>query len=102
MSSFRLFVYGSLKRGGQHHDQLRGARFVGQAVTTPSYALVSLGDYLALVSGGDATVPGEVYEVDEALLQLLDEFEGPDYERAVVTLKNDQIGEALAYLRKAR
>src|SRR6185369_8713827 len=47
MASVRLFVYGSLKRGGRHHDELEGATFVGEASTLPGYRLEVLGEYLA-------------------------------------------------------
>ena len=50
MGSVRLFVYGSLKRGGRHHDELAGAVFLGPATTVPGYRLEPLGEYLALVS----------------------------------------------------
>lgn len=49
MASVRLFVYGSLKRGGRHHDELDGAVFLGEATTLPGYRLEPLGEYLALV-----------------------------------------------------
>ena len=39
-----LFVYGSLKRGFHHHDQLRDAEFRGPAETAPGHQLVLQGD----------------------------------------------------------
>jgi gamma-glutamylcyclotransferase (GGCT)/AIG2-like uncharacterized protein YtfP len=83
-----LFVYGSLKRGGRHHAELRGAPFLGEASTAPGYALEELGEYVALVPRPHAlgSVPGEVYQVDAELLAWLDEFEGPDYRRALIEL----------------
>jgi gamma-glutamylcyclotransferase (GGCT)/AIG2-like uncharacterized protein YtfP len=83
-----LFVYGSLKRGGRHHAELRGARFLGEASTAPGYALEALGEYLALVARPHAVgaVPGELFQVDAELLALLDEFEGPDYRRTLIEL----------------
>ena len=50
MARVRLFVYGSLKRGGRHHDELAGAVYLGPATTLPGYRLEPLGEYLALVS----------------------------------------------------
>jgi gamma-glutamylaminecyclotransferase len=108
MASVRLFVYGSLKRGGRHHDQLAGAVFVGQATTLPGYRLEPLGEYLALVNTGPelaTTVAGEVFEVDESKLSALDAFEGDAYERGKVRLMGEpsqKPGFALAYFRKAR
>jgi gamma-glutamylaminecyclotransferase len=72
----RLFVYGSLLLGEENHGALFGARFVSEARTAPRYTLVSLGRYPALVPGGSTAVVGEVYEVEEALLSSLDDFEG--------------------------
>jgi gamma-glutamylcyclotransferase (GGCT)/AIG2-like uncharacterized protein YtfP len=105
-----LFVYGSLKRGGRHHDELRGARFLGSARTEPGYALGSgSGDYLAMASRPetDSVVQGEVFEIDSALVPALDAFEGEEYYREYVRVTLAGGGpaapiEVLAYLGKAR
>jgi gamma-glutamylcyclotransferase (GGCT)/AIG2-like uncharacterized protein YtfP len=107
MASVLLFVYGSLKRGGLHHAELAGAAFVGDAETTPGYALTSLGDYRALVreTAGESRVRGELFELPAARLTALDEFEGHGYERRKVSLRPEHsrgFSEALAYFRKAR
>ena len=112
MASVRLFVYGSLKRGGRHHDELAGARFLGKATTLPGYRLEPLGEYLALVAapGSDAAVPGEVFDVAESKLGEVDAFEGDSYERGNVRLAggegdegdHEKPGFALAYFKKAR
>jgi gamma-glutamylcyclotransferase (GGCT)/AIG2-like uncharacterized protein YtfP len=121
-ASVRLFVYGSLKRGGRHHEQLAGARFLGLAETEPGYRLEPLGEYLALVrvagpSPVDGSVAGELFEVDESRLVALDTFEGDAYIRGQVMLSrarrprdpprdeaDDEAEDvfALAYLKKAR
>ena len=128
MARVRLFVYGSLKRGGRHHDELAGAVFLGEATTVPGYRLEPLGEYLALVSAPPersepeaakpsaeaeaqpepehetetaTAVPGELFEVDESKLEGLDAFEGDAYERGNVRLA-EKPGLALAYFRKAR
>ena len=106
MALQRLFVYGSLKRGGRHHAELRGARFLGEARTVPGYTVEQLGEYPALVAtgGSEGTVRGELFEVDDALLALLDEFEGDQYERAPLSVagQNGQNLVVLAYLRRTR
>lgn len=126
MASVRLFVYGSLKRGGAHHEELRGARFLGEARTAPGFTLVRLGAYLALVPTADTksdaatSVPGEVFEVPADLLAALDAFEGREYERGEVPLASEVSGlagartepknrsekppvtSALAYFKKSR
>jgi gamma-glutamylcyclotransferase (GGCT)/AIG2-like uncharacterized protein YtfP len=123
-ATVRLFVYGSLKREGRHHDELEaaGATFLGEAETWPGYRLVALNetdDYLALVHAGlnaPNVVSGELFELPESRLPALDAFEGDAYTRAAlkVRLKRPNAGEAgenkgtdagmesLAYFRKAR
>jgi gamma-glutamylcyclotransferase (GGCT)/AIG2-like uncharacterized protein YtfP len=79
---FRLFVYGTLKRGGSRHVALASQRFLGEAKTAASYALHDLGDYPGLVAapGDGDVVHGELYEVDCALVDWLDAMEGsPDW-----------------------
>jgi gamma-glutamylcyclotransferase (GGCT)/AIG2-like uncharacterized protein YtfP len=93
----RLFVYGSLRRGGQHHDLLRGACYSGEVETRPGYALYQQGDYPALAEGS-GVVAGELWLVHDALLRELDVFEGcPElYQRGEVVLCDGS--RAVAYL----
>ena len=85
MKSARLFVYGSLRRGREHHAELAGARYVGGARTEARYRLVDRDGYRALVEG-DRVIDGEVYDVDLDLMVRLDAFEGSGYVRASVAL----------------
>ena len=104
MTTERLFVYGSLKRGGLHHAELAGALFLGEAKTLPGYALVPLGEYLALVPQAEAgSVVGELYELGQERFSALDEFEGPEYERVTLeVLFGAEKSKALAYVKRAR
>jgi gamma-glutamylcyclotransferase (GGCT)/AIG2-like uncharacterized protein YtfP len=102
----RLFVYGSLKRGGLHHAELKGAPFLGEAETAPGFGLETLGSYLALIPapGTDQRVRGELFDVPSDLLPHLDEFEGDAYERRELEIfgRSGRVGVALAYFRKSR
>lgn len=108
LATVRLFVYGSLKRSGRHHEELRGARFLAEVRTTPGFELVTLtlgaDDYQALVAapGAATSVSGELFEVPAAHLPRLDDFEGEAYERREVPLSSDVESAALAYFRKSR
>jgi gamma-glutamylcyclotransferase (GGCT)/AIG2-like uncharacterized protein YtfP len=75
---FRLFVYGTLMRGGSRHQALDGQRFLGEARTRPGYALLDLGEYPGLVERRHCGQPvrGELYEVAAGLVPRLDEIEG--------------------------
>ena len=71
-----IFVYGTLLRGESNHAiWLSAARFVGTDRTESCFTLFSLGEFPALVHGGQQSVPGEVFEVSAAQLARLDELE---------------------------
>jgi gamma-glutamylcyclotransferase (GGCT)/AIG2-like uncharacterized protein YtfP len=76
--TFRLFVYGTLKRGGVRNVVLSHQRYLGEARTTPRYALYHLGEYpgLAACAEDGLAVQGELYEVECVLLDRLDAVEG--------------------------
>lgn len=78
----RVFVYGSLKRGGSNHHLLAGASFEGEAAVE-GLEMWDTGRGFPACAPGDGTVEGEVYRVDEATLAAVDRLEGvPDfYER---------------------
>ena len=87
----RVFVYGTLKRGGRNHAYLAGQKFIGEARTSPGYTLYSLGNYPGMVRSTEATgdVSGEIWEVDATCLVGLDQLEGVAealYERVSITL----------------
>jgi gamma-glutamylaminecyclotransferase len=93
-----VFVYGTLMKGELHHVSIAHARFLRAAETTPEYDLVQIDYYPALVAGGSTRVLGELYEVDELTLRLLDELEEvPNYyERKPIQLADGTT--ALTYL----
>jgi gamma-glutamylcyclotransferase (GGCT)/AIG2-like uncharacterized protein YtfP len=72
----KLFVYGSLLSGEEHHWRLAGSTRLGACRTAARYTLVDLGEYPALLRRGNTSVCGEVYEVDAKTLAALDTFEG--------------------------
>src|SRR5207249_6980142 len=67
MGRTTLFVYGTLKRGGRGNRWLAGQRFLGEAVTEPTYRLYDLGTYPGLVrdEANGLAVKGELWEVDD-------------------------------------
>jgi len=72
-----VFVYGSLKRGMNHHEQIRKAVWIGEASIT-ALALYDLGPFPMAVDDISAISPlqGELYWVNAVILQQLDRFEG--------------------------
>lgn len=77
-SEFRLFVYGSLKRGYRLHHYLNSQRWLGNALTEPDYRLYDCGSYPALVKATKRgrAIHGEVYAVQPGIRTVLDEVEG--------------------------
>jgi gamma-glutamylcyclotransferase (GGCT)/AIG2-like uncharacterized protein YtfP len=91
-----LFVYGTLMRGERGHDLLAGATLVGEAATEPTFALVDLGSFPALVPGGETSVRGEIYRVPATQLAALDDYEGHPtfYRRTPIRLAGGARAEA--------
>jgi gamma-glutamylcyclotransferase (GGCT)/AIG2-like uncharacterized protein YtfP len=76
MNKHLVFVYGTLRRGGGRAMPVRfpGSKFIGDARVGGS--LYDLGAYPGLVlDESGSSVVGEVYEVDEEVLNELDGFE---------------------------
>lgn len=76
MSKHLVFVYGSLRGGNARSMSLRfpESKFIAPAKVSGS--LYDLGPYPGLVlKESKSLVVGEVYEVDDELLEQLDEFE---------------------------
>ncbi|XP_054257624.1 putative gamma-glutamylcyclotransferase CG2811, partial [Macrosteles quadrilineatus] len=81
---FKVFVYGTLKRGEPNHHWLTKpengtAKFVGEGRTAVKYPLVIASRYnipfLLDVPGTGNNIQGEVYEIDDKMLSNLDILE---------------------------
>lgn len=96
-----LFVYGTLRRGLQNHEEyLRNARFMGKATTRDRYALV-VGELPYVVKDrAVARIVGELYAVDAATLERVDGLEGhPDeYRREEILVMTAQGQELRAWI----
>lgn len=84
----RIFVYGTLRRGGPAEALLRGCRWLGPAEVTGTLYDVG-GRYPALVLEGATPVRGEVWSGPDEALERLDEYEGVEeglFRRVVVEI----------------
>jgi gamma-glutamylcyclotransferase (GGCT)/AIG2-like uncharacterized protein YtfP len=92
----RLFVYGSLLAGQPDHHLMAGAEALGSAHTEPTYQLIDLGAYAALVSAGSISVAGELYHVDLETRARLDRHRQVPilFQRARVRLSDGSEAEA--------
>eukprot|EP00049_Salpingoeca_infusionum_P027118 m.30583 g.30583 ORF g.30583 m.30583 type:complete len:122 (+) comp9294_c0_seq2:223-588(+) len=76
-----VFAYGTLRKGESNHHFLESSKLLGNFCTPPRYTMYNIGPYPGLIEG-DTAIVGEVYEVDDATLQMVDELEGvPDMYR---------------------
>ncbi len=94
-----LFVYGTLLRGETYHHRLmEKARFLGKTSTAAGYELLDVGDFPAMVAGGEGIVVGELYDIDAPTLKAIDSLEGHPllYQRTAISLDDGK--EALGYL----
>jgi gamma-glutamylaminecyclotransferase len=76
-----VFIYGTLKKGFPLHEKgLDGAPFVGLCRTVEPYPMLIARDFFGPVMldrpGQGLQVEGELYEVDEDRLKVLDQLEG--------------------------
>lgn len=92
----KIFVYGTLRHGESNHHFLNKSRcLVGQAWTYGALFDTNRG-YPVMKADNNKRVIGEVYEITESALALIDELEGyqPNgtnnlYERAMVDVQHD-------------
>lgn len=102
----KLFVYGSLKQGFGNHELLENSKYLGSYDTSDAnYLMISLGSYPGVIEldGQDNHhyILGEVYEVDDITLAMIDRLEGNGqfYTRKIVQLYDtDHSFDAWMYL----
>lgn len=93
----RIFVYGTLRRGGSNHHRLEGAAFISTARVRGR--LYRIDWYPGLVLDDSAgPVLGEVYEVSNGILDDLDAFEGDAYLRVNIEVRLSDSTSAEAWL----
>ncbi|XP_040192097.1 gamma-glutamylaminecyclotransferase [Rana temporaria] len=93
-----IFVYGTLKKGQPNYHVMTDSKlgkvlFKGSGRTVDKYPLVIAGQdnipFLLEVPRTGHHIAGEIYSVDDQMLQFLDEFEGcPDmYQRTIKSIE---------------
>lgn len=108
----KLFVYGTLKKGFCNHHVLGSARFIQQDELL-GFDMHHLGGFPAIVPASERdielygidTVKGELYEINDKDLRMVDRLEGyregcsdSFYERTTVLLESGE--QALVYYHK--
>ena len=78
MAMNEIFVYGTLKRSEANHDLLGDSQYLGDYETDPRWGLLNLGAFPAMIPSNKA-VKGEVFLVDDDVLEVVDTLEGVDH-----------------------
>lgn len=96
----KVFIYGTLKQNRGNSWLMTDAKYLGECTTVGNYSLYVQG-LPFLVEGEGPTVKGELYEVNDFVMNYLDKFEGhPNfYKRSPITvLKNNKKVKAETYI----
>lgn len=72
----KIFVYGTLRTRESRNHVLRNADFLGMYNSLPLYTMYDLGSFPCISEGGKTKIVGELYEVDDYTLDVLDMIEG--------------------------
>ena len=101
--SFELFVNGTLMRGLALHDNLKGAAFLGEAVTEPVYCMYSIGDVhpgMFETDDGGVAVKGELYLVPDDVWARIEAGEPPNLYRGEIKLADGRRPFGILYPRE--
>lgn len=83
-----LFVYGTLMSGQRAADKMSDGKYLGD-YRLDGYAMYNLGRYPGIIPMGGECVYGELYEISEDMIPVLDEYEeeGSLYHRREVMVR---------------
>lgn len=85
-----IFVYGNERMGFPLNTYLRASTLKYSVWTTECFKMYDLGDKPAVVEGGSKEIYGEVWEVDDNTLEVLDNLYGNhvQYTRRIMTIEH--------------
>src|SRR5687767_3770070 len=89
-----MFLNGTAMSGQKDHDVIVGTTFLGPVRTAPRYRFIAVRDEfpgLLPVPDGGVSIEGELYELEEEVLDLLLPLEPPELKLASVELENGRI-----------
>lgn len=73
-NKYKVFVYGTLRKGCSNHRLLEGADFIDNGIVIGNMYSVNE-NFPAFVRGGSDEIYGELYLVDDSILERLDRLE---------------------------
>jgi gamma-glutamylcyclotransferase (GGCT)/AIG2-like uncharacterized protein YtfP len=76
----RLFVYGTLRKGGVSANYLEGQQLMHQNLSLSGFAMYDAGWYpFVIPAGPESFIMGDVYEVEKSMMPALGSYEGGGY-----------------------
>jgi|TARA_B110000967_G_C18848623_1_gene543370 gamma-glutamylaminecyclotransferase len=75
-----VFVYGTLREGYGNHIYLHTSKKIGEAKTAEKYSMYEAGIPFVYKNKASVAITGEVYEVSNDSLYLMDMLEGHPYQ----------------------
>lgn len=90
---YKLFVYGTLRRGEALADYMVGKFICTCSTAAAEFTMYDLGNYPAIIPRGNRKVWGELYEVSGKDLEELDSVEGVPhlYVRSRIQVSNGDL-----------
>jgi gamma-glutamylcyclotransferase (GGCT)/AIG2-like uncharacterized protein YtfP len=84
----KVFVYGTLKQGHRNYRLLKDSKFLGVGFTADKFDMLDAGFPVLLPNEDGQRVKGELYEINDDVLERLDDLEGEGrmYDRKVVQI----------------
>jgi gamma-glutamylcyclotransferase (GGCT)/AIG2-like uncharacterized protein YtfP len=101
--AFPLFVNGTLMRGLGLHGNLKGAQFLGEAVTAPVYRLHSIGGAhpgMFEVAEGGVPIAGELYQISPEVWRRVAAGEPPGLYKGPVRLADGRTVDGILFPRE--
>ena len=98
MGSVNVFVYGTLMKGYRNHYLIEEQKFIG-AGQISGFEMYHVHSFPGIIEG-NGLVQGELYQIDESLICVLDQLEsvGNLYDRKEVEVTTlDRISKAWIY-----
>ncbi len=93
VEKYKVFVYGTLKKGFGNNSLLKDSKFLGEATTADRWLMIGKGMGFPYLLKKDKMkgkiIKGELYEVDKNTLNRLDQLEGvpTHYKRVSTSIK---------------
>ncbi|MBO9700624.1 MAG: gamma-glutamylcyclotransferase [Sporocytophaga sp.] len=83
----KIFVYGTLRNGGNAHHLMRGCELLNEGISVSGFKLYDAGEYPFAVYTADPedAITGDMFAIkQEDVLLTLDEYEGQEYQRKIL------------------